>query len=88
MATALVVNPNTVAKAYRELERDGLVTARAGQGTFVTGKVEQVPVATYARLSHKLRLWLDSAREAGLELDQVRALAAAVLDDEQNRASA
>jgi GntR family transcriptional regulator len=83
VAAALVVNPNTVAKAYRELERAGLVTPRAGQGTFVTGRVDQVPAATYARLSRGLRTWLRSAREAGLDDEQVRALVAATLDDER-----
>src|SRR5215207_9212461 len=55
VATALVVNPNTVAKAYRELERAGLVNARAGQGTFVTGSIGPVPVTTYTQLAASLR---------------------------------
>ena len=82
VAAALVVNPNTVAKAYRELEREGLVAPRAGQGTFVTGSIDQIPAATYARLSRGLRGWLRGAREAGLAPDQVRALVAATLDDD------
>lgn len=87
VAAALVVNPNTVAKAYRELERAGLVTPRAGQGTFVTGSVDQVPAVTYARLARGLRTWLRGARDAGLDDEQVRALVATVLDD-QARAGA
>jgi len=83
VATALVVNPNTVAKAYRDLERAGLVKPRAGQGTFVTGSVGPVPAATYTQLSASLRRWVRSARGAGLDGEQVRALVAAVLDDEQ-----
>ena len=62
--------------------RAELVTPRAGQGTFVTGRVGAVPVAAYTRLSRGLRGWLRSAREAGLSGDQVRALIAAALDDE------
>jgi GntR family transcriptional regulator len=82
VAAALVVNPNTVAKAYRDLERAGLVTPRAGQGTFVTGSVDRVPAATYVRLSRGLRSWLAGARQAGLDREQVRALVAATLDDD------
>ena len=88
VAAALVVNPNTVAKAYRELERADLVTPRAGQGTFVSGRVDQVPVATYARLSRGLRAWLRSAREAGLEREQIRALVTMALDDHEGQAGA
>lgn len=88
VASTLVVNPNTVAKAYRELERADLVTPRAGQGTFVSGQVDQVPVATYARLSRGLRVWLRSARVAGLERDQVRALVTMALDDHEGQAGA
>jgi GntR family transcriptional regulator len=87
VAAALVVNPNTVAKAYRELERAGLVTPRAGQGTFVTGRIDQVPAATYARLSRSLRGWLRTAHEAGLDADQTRALVTATLDDDQAEAA-
>jgi GntR family transcriptional regulator len=82
VAAALVVNPNTVAKAYRELEREGLVTPRAGQGTFVTGQIGPVPAAAYARLARNLRNWLRAARDAGLDRDQVRALVGATLDDD------
>ena len=88
VAGALVVNPNTVAKAYRELDRAGLVTARAGQGTFVTGQVDQVPTATYARLSRGLRAWLRTAREAGLAPEQIRALVSTTVDDDESRAGA
>ncbi|WP_117212698.1 GntR family transcriptional regulator [Allorhizocola rhizosphaerae] len=88
VAAALVVNPNTVAKAYRELERAGLVAPRAGQGTFVTGNVDRVPAATYAKLSARLRAWVNAAREAGLGPDQVRALVTAILDEDRSKARA
>jgi GntR family transcriptional regulator len=88
VAAALVVNPNTVAKAYRELERAGLVVPRAGQGTFVTGSIDQIPAATYARLSRGLRGWLRTAREGGLAPEQVRALVTATLDDDEIAAGA
>ncbi len=75
-----MVNPNTVAKAYRELERAGLAAARPGQGTFVIGSPEQVPAAVHARLAARLRTWVRGAHEAGLAPDQVRALVSSVLD--------
>jgi GntR family transcriptional regulator len=83
-----VVNPNTVAKAYRELDHAGLASARSGQGTFVTSSVGEVPTATNAQLSRRLRGWLRSAREAGLTPEQVRALVAASLDDDESRSGA
>jgi GntR family transcriptional regulator len=85
VAAALVVNPNTVAKAYRELDHAGLASARAGQGTFVTGNIGEVPTATYAQLSRRLRGWLRAARDAGLAAEQVRALVIATLDDDESR---
>jgi GntR family transcriptional regulator len=85
VAAALVVNPNTIAKAYRELEHAGLVTARAGLGTFITSRMEQVPSSTYVRLSRSLRGWLRGARNAGLDPEQVRALVAAVLDESESQ---
>jgi GntR family transcriptional regulator len=88
VAAALVVNPNTVAKAYRDLERAGLAAPRAGQGTFVVGSVDQVPTATYVKLSHGLRGWLRTAHDAGLDHDQIRALVTATLDDDQVQAGA
>jgi GntR family transcriptional regulator len=88
VAATLVVNPNTVAKAYRDLERAGLVSPRAGQGTFVTGVIDQVPAAVYARLSRSLRTWLRDAREAGLDAEQARAVVTAVLDDAEAQGAA
>src|SRR5215467_12596948 len=43
VVTSLAINPNTVLKAYRELEHKGLVAGRPGQGTFVVGQVKSVP---------------------------------------------
>ncbi|THF75123.1 GntR family transcriptional regulator [Cohnella fermenti] len=45
MAQALKINPNTVMRAYQELERDQLTETRRGQGTFITtdaGKVSHI----------------------------------------------
>jgi GntR family transcriptional regulator len=81
VAADLAINPNTVAKAYRELEREGLVAARSGQGTFVQTTIAGVDPATYARLRHALRRWVREAHAAGLDQQRVAAVMASVLDE-------
>src|ERR1700690_730891 len=63
----LAINPNTVLKAYRELEHDGLVGARPGVGTFVTGSLGVVSLAAHGPLRADLQRWLTKARLAGLD---------------------
>jgi len=71
----LAINPNTVAKAYRQLEHEGLVTGRPGQGTFVNDVASAaIPAQTYASLRRDLEAWLRRAYEAGLEEHAVTAL--------------
>src|SRR3954468_8735846 len=55
------INPHTVSKAYRELERDGLVRARPGVGTFVTRTLAEGSLAAHAPLRAGLARWLDKA---------------------------
>jgi GntR family transcriptional regulator len=73
----LAINPNTVLKAYRELERDGLVSARAGVGTFVTQSLTDNTLAAHGPLRHDLERWLGRARRAGLDDESIEALFAA-----------
>ncbi|MGW2087864.1 GntR family transcriptional regulator [Streptomyces sp. NPDC001880] len=77
---ATAINPNTVLKAYRELEREGLVEARRGLGTFVTRGLGGAAAADDAPLRAELADWTRRARTAGLEKDDVSALFTAVLD--------
>ncbi len=70
----LAINPNTVLKAYRELEHDGLVAATPGRGTFVTGSLPRSSVATQVRLQRDLQRWLATARRAGLDDESIEAL--------------
>ncbi len=70
----LAINPNTVLKAYRELERDGLVTARPGVGTFVTRTMTDSSLAAHAALRKDLQRWLTKARLAGLDEESIEAL--------------
>ena len=70
----LAINPNTVHKAYRELERDGLVESRPGQGTFVTRSLATPALDAHPQLRGALVSWLHEARTAGLDRDAVNAL--------------
>jgi GntR family transcriptional regulator len=70
----LAINPNTVLKAYRDLEREGLVRARPGQGTFVIRSLPGTDRAVQARLAGGLTEWLRSARSAGLGPDDIEAI--------------
>lgn len=70
----LAINPNTVLKAYRELEYQGLVAARPGVGTFVTGTLGDGSLAAHGMLRRELQRWLAKARRAGLDDDSIEAL--------------
>lgn len=71
---SLAINPNTVLKAYRELEHDGLVEGRPGVGTFVRASAGGPPPRSHAALRRSLDRWLRSAAAAGLAEEDVRAL--------------
>ncbi|MDX3075118.1 GntR family transcriptional regulator [Streptomyces sp. NPDC088354] len=75
-----VVNPNTVLKAYRELEREGLVVARRGLGTFVQKSLGAAPADS--PLAAELAAWMRRAREGGLDREDASALFTSVLDQE------
>jgi GntR family transcriptional regulator len=70
----LAINPNTVLKAYRDLEREGLVRARPGQGTFVVDSLPRTDHETQARFLTLMMSWLRSARSAGLGPDDIEAI--------------
>jgi GntR family transcriptional regulator len=79
VAASLVINPNTVAKGYRELEREGLAVAHPGRGTFITDQLGPIGSAIHRRLSRSLQTWLLSAYAAGLDHERVMALFTATL---------
>ena len=70
----LAINPNTVLKAYRQLEYEGLAAARPGIGTFVTATLNGGSLAAYQPLRNDLRKWLAKARRAGLDEESIEAL--------------
>jgi GntR family transcriptional regulator len=80
VAADLVINPNTVVKAYRQLEHERLAGGRPGQGTFITATA--VPVPPEAQdLRDSLEAWLRAADEAGLDDEAVTALIAVARRD-------
>ena len=70
----LAINPNTVLKAYRELEHAGLVAARPGVGTFVTKTLSDASLSSHGPLRRDLQRWLIKARAAGLADESIEAL--------------
>ncbi|WP_346175242.1 GntR family transcriptional regulator [Streptomyces cuspidosporus] len=81
VVAATAINPNTVLKAYRELEREGLVEPRPGLGTFVRRSLARPGAAADSPLRAELAAWTDRARAAGLDREDIAALIASVLDE-------
>jgi GntR family transcriptional regulator len=79
VVAATAINPNTVLKAYRDLEREGLVAAAAGRGTCVTKRPDGPPSGTLARLGRSLARWVHEARAAGLDDESIESLLRATL---------
>ncbi len=78
---ALAINPNTVVKAYGELEHAGIVVRRQGLGTFVAASPPMPLLAAPPQLLSSLTRWVRRAREAGLSAEQIRVLLAVALDE-------
>jgi GntR family transcriptional regulator len=78
VVASIAINPNTVLKAYRELEHEGLVEGRPGVGTFVL-KGLGGPNTDHPRLRRHLERWLIDARSAGLDDESISALFSATL---------
>ena len=70
----VAINPNTVSKAYRELEHQGLAAAKPGVGTFITRSLGQASLAEHGPLQQELRGWLAKACAAGLTEPGIEAL--------------
>jgi GntR family transcriptional regulator len=81
----LAINPNTVLKAYRELEHKGLASGRPGVGTFVDGSLAQVRLPELTDLRRALRGWLQAADAAGLDEEGIVALVTSTLRDFSER---
>jgi GntR family transcriptional regulator len=74
VAHQLAINPNTVLKAYRQMETEGLVESRPGIGMFVAANLAGPSPEDQASLRRELRHWLRVARGAGLDHESITAL--------------
>jgi GntR family transcriptional regulator len=88
VAASVAINPNTVQKAYKELEYEGLVTGRPGQGTFVERSLRQSTPASLLALTRRLERWIAAARAAGLDEDGIMDVVRATMRDFDVEASA
>jgi GntR family transcriptional regulator len=70
----LAINANTVLKAYRELDHEGLVEGRRGMGTYVSSELPSRPPDEWKELRTGLRRWVERARAAGLDEENMTAL--------------
>jgi GntR family transcriptional regulator len=85
VVASLAINPNTVLKAYRELEIKGLAAGRPGQGTFIQATLSQLALPELTRLRRTLHRWVASADTAGLDEDGIVALFRSVMRDFHER---
>ncbi|MFF3621791.1 GntR family transcriptional regulator [Streptomyces sp. NPDC002467] len=75
VAVSVAINPNTVLKAYRELEYEGLVAKKPGVGTFISGTLgDDASLSEHEPLRQELQRWLEKARSAGLDEESIEAL--------------
>ena len=85
VVSRLAINPNTVFKAYRELELEGLIESRPGQGTFVLRTLADASLANHAALRQSLVNWLREAEAAGLDEESIAALFTTTFQQFQKR---
>ncbi|MET9826769.1 GntR family transcriptional regulator [Streptomyces sp. NPDC006349] len=90
VVAATAINPNTVFRAYRDMEQAGLVRSRRGLGTFVTRSLARPGAEDDSPLRADLAAWVARALAAGLGGDDVLALVTAALEehDEQQQEDA
>ena len=77
----IAINPNTVAKAYRELEMLGIAEGRTGSGTYVKQRPAGPSPKVQEALSKDLEGWIERARKAGLDEESIEALARATINN-------
>jgi GntR family transcriptional regulator len=86
VVASLSINPNTVLKAYRDLEQKGLISARPGLGTFVEAEPETIGLRELTTLRRSLVTgWLREAAALGLDEDGIVSLFTSALGDVRNR---
>ena len=84
VVATVAINPNTVLKAYRELEREGLIGSRPGQGTFVVATLPGPSLRSLVALRRSVDRWVGQAQAEGLDAEAIVSL----VDDALARAAA
>ena len=84
---SLAINPNTVLKAYRELEHKGLTVGRPGQGTYIKANLDVTPLRDQAALTRRMARWLESAAASGLDAEGMTALFTSALHEHAQKHS-
>jgi GntR family transcriptional regulator len=85
VVTQITINPNTVHRAYRELEHQGIAEGRAGLGTFITSRKRVAPdVTERASLEQALRDWVVDARRTGIDEETIGELMRSALRQDGN----
>jgi GntR family transcriptional regulator len=88
VVTQITINPNTVHRAYRELEHEGIVEGRPGLGTFVTARASSsLSSSDRTMLLQELQNWANRARSAGVDDEGISALFAAVIQSKETNAT-
>jgi GntR family transcriptional regulator len=87
LVASLAINPNTVLKAYRELEMEGLIGGRPGQGTFVRQTLPGSSRDELAEMKASLTAWLDRAEELGMDEESIIALFTVTLREHKREAA-
>lgn len=82
----IAINPNTVHRAYRDLEQQGLTEGRPGSGTFIKRSLSKLPEQQQG-LQRQLAKWMRAAREAGLGDEAIDALVAEAMRSSEGEGS-
>ncbi len=71
LAGELAINPNTIQKAYAELERQGIICSLPGRGSFITGSIDELTRIRRQRIFEELEICLKKAQEAGIIREEI-----------------
>lgn len=86
LAVELAINPNTIQKAYTELERLGIITSIPGRGSFIADNVTELAAHNRAQLLSELERTLKEVRDAGVSYSEAEKLIRLVWDKTDNPA--
>lgn len=81
MAAEMGVNPNTLSRAYMELEREGFITTRRGEGSSITGSAERIDSERRALARAARDRFISEVRGLALSKEQVETLMREILEE-------